>query len=135
MAKHFSTVANIKNQTVGKTLDEVDPKLRWEILMYMLHLADISNPAKGSPMFQLWTDRCLDEFFAQGDNERKLGLPISPNCDRNETKKPESQIGFINFVVKPAYEVLADIIPMVGENILPIIENNLMYWEDQKGRE
>mmetsp|Transcript_29285 Transcript_29285/g.61032 ORF Transcript_29285/g.61032 Transcript_29285/m.61032 type:complete len:496 (+) Transcript_29285:405-1892(+) len=134
MSKHFSTVASIKNQTVGKTLDEMDLKLRWGILMYMLHLADISNPAKGSPMFQLWTDRCLDEFFAQGDNERKLGLPISPNCDRNETKKPESQIGFINFVVKPAYEVLAGIIPMVGENILPIIENNLMYWEDQKGR-
>lgn len=85
-------------------------------------------------MFKLWTDRCLDEFFAQGDKERERGLPISPNCDRNATKKPESQIGFINFVVKPAYEVLASIFPAAGETVLPVIESNLMYWEGQKGR-
>lgn len=85
-------------------------------------------------MFELWTDRCLDEFFAQGDEERDRGLPVSPNCDRKETKKPESQIGFINFVVKPAYEVLADIVPSVGMTVLPVIENNLIYWEGRKGR-
>mmetsp|Transcript_20747 Transcript_20747/g.31465 ORF Transcript_20747/g.31465 Transcript_20747/m.31465 type:complete len:161 (+) Transcript_20747:44-526(+) len=92
-------------------------------------------PQKNSPMLELWTDRCLDEFFAQGDQERKLGLTISPNCDRNETKKPESQIGFINFVVKPSYVVLAEVIPAVGEHILPVIERNLLYWDGQKGRE
>mmetsp|Transcript_2323 Transcript_2323/g.4941 ORF Transcript_2323/g.4941 Transcript_2323/m.4941 type:complete len:1585 (+) Transcript_2323:305-5059(+) len=135
MSKHFATVAKIKCEAAGKSWDEIDRDIRWEVLMYMLHLADISNPAKGDPMFKLWTDRCLQEFFAQGDMERELGLPISPNCDRNKTEKPDSQIGFINFVVKPAYEVLADIIPAVGENILPVIESNLMYWEDQKGRE
>ena len=103
-----------------------------EVLMFMLHLADISNPAKGDPMFKLWTDRCLDEFFAQGDKEREMGLAISPNCDRNTTKRPDSQIGFINFVVKPAYEVLADVIPNVRETILPVIESNLSYWNEQK---
>lgn len=135
MSKHFSTVAHIKSQVGGKSLGEIDAKLRREILFFLLHSADISNPAKGSPMFKLWTDRCLDEFFSQGDMERQRGLPISPVCDRNETNKPESQIGFINYVVKPTYEVLAGIIPAVGENILPVIENNLMYWENQKGGE
>ena len=106
-----------------------------EVLMFMLHLADISNPAKGDPMFKLWTDRCLDEFFAQGDKEREMGLAISPNCDRNTTKRPDSQIGFINFVVKPAYEVLADVIPNVRETILPVIESNLSYWNEQKDSE
>merc|ERR1712032_1736603 len=115
-------------------MGEVDDKLRWEILVFMLHLADTSNPAKERPMFLLWTDRCLDEFFSQGDAERERGLPISPVCDRNETKKPDSQIGFIQFVVKPAYEVPADIIPAVGDNILPVINSNVVYWEDQKGR-
>ena len=61
-----------------------------------------------------------------------MGLPISPNCDRNTTKEPESQIGFINFVVKPAFMLLADIIPEVGNNVVPVIESNLAYWEDQK---
>ena len=42
MSKHFSTVARIKSQA-SKSWDEMDAKLRFEILMYMLHLADISN--------------------------------------------------------------------------------------------
>ena len=86
-------------------------------------------------MFKLWTDRCLDEFFEQGDKERNMGVPISPNCDRNTVKRPDSQIGFIKFVVKPAFEVLGDIIPAVKESILPIIDNNLQYWEEQKQTE
>eukprot|EP00956_Cyclotella_meneghiniana_P026177 scaffold55937_cov64-Cyclotella_meneghiniana.AAC.1 len=98
-------------------------------------MADISNPAKNDPMFKLWTDRCLDEFFEQGDKERNMGVPISPNCDRNIVKRPDSQIGFIKFVVKPAYEVLGDILPAVKESILPIIDNNLQYWEEQKQTE
>jgi len=93
-----------------------------------LHL----TTAKVDPVFKLWTTRCLEEFFAQGDKEREMGLPISPNCDRNKTKEADSQIGFINFVVKPAFVLLADIIPGVGRNILPGIESNLAYWEDQK---
>jgi len=135
MSQHFSKVGDIKSRAGGKPWDEIDSKLRWDVLMYMLHLADISNPAKNRPMLELWTDRCLDEFFAQGDEERKLGLAISPNCDRNETKKPDSQIGFINFVVKPSYVVLAEVIPAVGEHILPVIERNLLYWDGQKERE
>ena len=46
MSKHFATVAKIKSQGTGKSWDEIDPKVRWEVLMYMLHLADISNPGK-----------------------------------------------------------------------------------------
>jgi len=132
MSTHFATVANIKSQTAGKSWAVLDADTRWEVFMYVLHLADISNPAKVDPVFKLWTTRCLDEFFAQGDKEHDMGLPISPNCDRNTTKEPESQIGFINFVVKPAFVLLADIIPEVGKNVLPVIDSNLAYWEEQK---
>jgi hypothetical protein len=95
-------------------------------------MADISNPAKGDPMFKLWTDRCLEEFFLQGDKELEMGVPISPNCDRNTTKRPDSQVGFIKFVVRPAYEVLGEIIPAVKDEILPQIDTNLVYWDEQK---
>lgn len=132
MTKHFAGVAQIKAATAGKSWDDLDPNVRWDVLVYILHMADISNPAKSDPMFKLWTDRCLDEFFEQGDKERNMGVPISPNCDRNVVKKPDSQIGFIKFVVKPAYEVLGDILPAVKYNVLPVIEDNLQYWEGQK---
>jgi hypothetical protein len=132
MTKHFAGVSSIKTAAAGKNWDELDQNIQWHILTYMLHMADISNPAKGDAVSQLWTDRCLDEFFQQGDKEREMGVPISPNCDRNTTKRPDSQIGFIKFVIKPAYEVLGEIIPAVKDDILPIIESNLAYWERQK---
>ena len=46
MSIHFATVAKLENQMAGKMLDEVDMNLQWEILMFMLHLADISNAGK-----------------------------------------------------------------------------------------
>lgn len=135
MTSHFASVAKIKSNATGKPWDKLEPTSQWEVLMFMLHMADISNPAKGDPMFKLWTDRCLEEFFSQGDKERDMGLPISMLCDRHTTKRPDSQIGFINFVVKPSYEVLAGVISAVGGNILPIIESNIVYWEKEKEQE
>jgi len=132
MSKHFELVDTMKKliKSGGITDDEKGP---WEMLQFMLHLADISNPAKRKLLAVLWTDRVLEEFFAQGDLEQKLGLPISPNCDRRTTKKPDSQIGFISFVIKPSYEVLAQIIPSVQDQIIgPCIDSNLAYWKREK---
>ena len=138
MSKHFHAVSAMKSLILTHNgdltnLNEDDAsEYIWKIMLYMLHMADISNPAKPDPLFQLWTDRCLEEFFAQGDLESDLGLPISPNCDRKTTKRPDSQIGFISFVIKPAYEVLASAIPEIGSLVLPIIESNLEYWREAK---
>ncbi|KAL3785767.1 hypothetical protein ACHAWO_009726 [Cyclotella atomus] len=132
MTKHFVGVSKIKAVAAGKSWDQLEPGVQWDVLVYMLHMADISNPAKGDPMFKLWTDRSLEEFFQQGDKEREMGVPISPNCDRNTTKRPDSQVGFIKFVVGPAYKVLGEIIPGVNQHVLPVIESNLVYWDEEK---
>ncbi len=135
MSKHFAAVNSIKALVMSQTeTEEMDEEFSWKILCFMLHLADISNPAKPDPLFKLWADRCLEEFFAQGDKEKDLGLPVSPNCDRQTTKKAACQIGFIAYVVSPAYEVLARILDSVEDRILPIIHSNTEYWkgEDEK---
>lgn len=59
----------------------------------VLHCADISHPAKEWDLHYRWTCQLLEEFFLQGDMEKKLGLPFSPLCDRNNTLIAESQIG------------------------------------------
>jgi len=112
--------------------DGMDKKERqWQLLMFMLHLADISGQAKGGKLFLLWTDRCMEEFFQQGDEETKLGLPISPNCDRKTVLPAESQCGFIQFVIAPAYEVLGLYSSFVQETIIPQIHSNHAYWVSQ----
>lgn len=135
MTKHFAMV----NAAKGMLMEEDESnggvaggeERAWKILMFMLHMADISGQAKPAPMFQLWTQRCMAEFFAQGDQEAALGLPISPNCDRQTVLTAESQVGFIKFVVGPAYAVLGDYIPTVQLTVLPLIERNLNHWTEE----
>ena len=64
-----------------------------KILSLVLHCCDVAHPSKPWLLHRRWTNLLLEEFFRQGDNEKELGLPYSPLCDRNNTLVAESQIG------------------------------------------
>merc|ERR1711933_557509 len=42
MSKHFAGVSKVKAAAAGKTWDELEPNVRWEVLIYILHMAEIS---------------------------------------------------------------------------------------------
>lgn len=130
MKLHFQTVSKIKGLIISEET-KVDTSTPWEILTFMLHMADISNAAKPGVTARKWTDRCLNEFFNQGDQEKLLGVEPSPQCDRDSVSKPDSQIGFIQFVVLPAFEVLACIIPDLKNVVIPHLEQNRRFWESE----
>ena len=67
----------------------------------ILHCADISNPLKPFDVSLIWSDLVIEEFCQQGDQEKKLGLEISPMCDRSQIQLCNMQMGFIEFVVAP----------------------------------
>ena len=76
----------------------------------------------------------MDEFFLQGDSEEELGLEISPLCDRKTTSVPESQVGFIQYVVQPSFEVLGHSTSFIEQTVLPLIRANLDHWfAEQEG--
>eukprot|EP00581_Thalassiosira_minuscula_P014884 CAMPEP_0183728262 /NCGR_PEP_ID=MMETSP0737-20130205/27592_1 /TAXON_ID=385413 /ORGANISM="Thalassiosira miniscula, Strain CCMP1093" /LENGTH=506 /DNA_ID=CAMNT_0025960155 /DNA_START=207 /DNA_END=1727 /DNA_ORIENTATION=- len=102
------------------------------LIRYLLHAADISNSIKGEETFKYWADCVLTEFFAQGDKEKDLGLPISDLCDRDTVVKADSQIGFVNYIVLPMFELLAQMIPRAKEEIVPSLERTLEYWKEKK---
>jgi len=102
------------------------------ILKFLMHAADISNPTKKRDFAVRWAEAALEEFFAQGDLEKDLQLPISPLCDRRTVKKPDSQIGFLKFVIRPTFVLLGEIIPRVETDIIPIIDENIRYWTLEK---
>merc|ERR1712228_687021 len=79
-----------------------------------------------------WTHRCLREFFSQGDEEKRRGLPVSPMCDRSTTNVPGSQIGFIQFIVQPTFEGLAALFPKAKEVCLFELESNKSAWEQRQ---
>ena len=58
------------------------PAERLTVLKMAIKCADIGNVTKGKAAALQWTDRVVLEFFAQGDEERSLGLPVTPMLDR-----------------------------------------------------
>jgi hypothetical protein len=66
-----------------------------------MHMADISNPTRPFEICKEWAACIMEEFFEQGDLERKKGLPIGPLNDREKTNFPLSQVSFIEFFVAP----------------------------------
>ncbi|EKX54147.1 hypothetical protein GUITHDRAFT_43702, partial [Guillardia theta CCMP2712] len=132
MSKHFMLLKDLKETCEADSLDE---KLRGSsdlLLKAVLHVCDISNPAKPRELAISWTERCIEEFFSQGDQEKSLGLPVSPQCNRETTSIPDSQIGFIEFVVLPSFQVLSTALPTIKDVCLPNLHSNLNYWKEKK---
>jgi len=96
-----------------------------------LHFADLSNPAKPLLIAMDWAERIVKEFFAQGDRERELGIPVSPMCDRVKSDMEIGQSGFIKFVVLPSYQLWVKLIPEF-ESIITNLKGNLSFWENKK---
>ena len=99
------------------------------ILSNILHAADISNPAKPAKIYDVFVKKLFVEFFNQGDFEKKNNLPVSLMCDRVTTNIEKAQIGFINFIVLPFWEILFQISPEI-QNYVENIRVNLKRYEE-----
>ncbi len=55
--------------------------------------ADICNPCRQWDVSRQWSEMVCEEFFHQGDTERKLSLPVTPLCDRQKTTIAKIQSG------------------------------------------
>ena len=75
----------------------------------LIHSADISNPTKVFDIYFDWAKLVVEEFWDQGDKEKKLNLPCF--CDREKVTIYQSQLGFINFIEIPYFSLLADLNP------------------------
>ena len=99
------------------------------LINYIIHTSDISNPGKLFEIYSKWTEFITTEFFNEGDMEKKENLPINFLCDRETTSIPKSQINFINFVVLPNFKLLVKLIPECDKYV-ENSENNIKKWEN-----
>jgi cAMP-specific phosphodiesterase 4 len=120
-----------KGQNLEKVFDNLDSfalfNMQQEFLNTLLHMADISNPTKGLKIYQVWVDKVMEEFWAQGDIEKDKKLPISFLCDRTTTKIPNSQIGFIDGIVMPLTKNVVEILPELSFMVDNLNENRAYY--------
>lgn len=102
------------------------------LLQMLLKYADLSNPSRTWATCYAWSNRIMNEFFAQGDKERSAGMTISPFMDRRETNWPKCQHTFISFVVKPFMELLGKVVNMDATGVARNITANLEYWAQKQ---
>lgn len=113
----------------GPNLRSVDADARLT-LSVALHVADVSNPAKAFDLYEVWTERIMQEFFDEGDELRALGQEVPRMNDRtNPIPVAKMQAGFIHMLVMPLYELFAEL-PMVDIGVcLKQLRANLAHWE------
>lgn len=93
------------------------------MLEVLVHTADINNPLKPRNMAIEWTTRVIDEFCAQGDQERFENVPISPMCDRSRLDLTQMQLGFMDFVVAPLVSKVIALFPSLVQHAFYLVGN------------
>jgi len=113
-------------------LDEkVDVKL---LLVCAIKFADLNHSSKPFDLHEKWTERITREFWALGDREKAMGVPVSPLCDRDkDVNIASTQIGFFQFICRPFMEVLADLVDPELEPMKELIINQSC-WEREQAK-
>ena len=145
MTNHFKVLATLKSkvESINKQTSEsiitsninkaenaiLKFDIQQDILNFLIHTADISNPAKEFVICKQWANLCMEEFFQQGDLEKAESLPVSFLCDRETVNIPKAQIGFTKGIVSPIINLLVDIIPELTY-FQKNIDKNIEEWEN-----
>ncbi|XP_018599821.1 high affinity 3',5'-cyclic-AMP phosphodiesterase 7A isoform X2 [Scleropages formosus] len=73
------------------------------VLQMALKCADICNPCRPWELSKQWSEKVTEEFFHQGDIEKRYKLEVSPLCDSQANTIGNIQIGFMTYVVEPLF--------------------------------
>jgi len=71
------------------------------LLKMAMKCADLGHVATEWDSHVLWVERLEAEFFAQGDQEKAMGMPVSFLMDRSKGGPSSDQVGFFDFCVVP----------------------------------
>ncbi|CAM9907449.1 unnamed protein product, partial [Phaeothamnion confervicola] len=132
---HSVAYASKFKQHCKERLPFDSPNAQIMLLQMLLKAADVAHPAKPWDVHCRWSQLITEEFFRQGDLERREGLPISPLCDRAEVNLPKSQCNFIEFVVRPCLAPLAEYCGSGGVLWTDYLNTNFRAWKVMQEQE
>ncbi|KDO25021.1 hypothetical protein SPRG_09751 [Saprolegnia parasitica CBS 223.65] len=127
LLKHMQSLVTVRHNPLSADDTRV-------LCSFFLHCADLSNAAKPWKTAERWASLITQEFFEQGQAEKRRGMPVSPNCDATTTMVPELQIKFINFAVLPCFTILQALFPLASETVTHAL-TNIQYWEAKRDDE
>ena len=117
----FELITDINNE---ETTDEEKQAL----LDYFIHAADLGHNTKLFQISLRWVELLSEEFWLQGDKEKKMNLSISFLCDRENTDVPKGQVGFIGGFILPTFQYLVIMFPSLKFTV-DNAKNNIKEWQ------
>ncbi|KAJ2868050.1 hypothetical protein GGI22_000913 [Coemansia erecta] len=105
----------------------LDSSQRQILIGILLHAVDIFNPVLPWSMCKKWSDLMNAESFCQGELEKTLSLPVSPNMDRETADQRQVSLDFGSIIVRPFLTEVVSLFP-VDDALLPALEANLQKW-------
>jgi hypothetical protein len=104
-------------------------KDRQQLLEMSLHMADISNCCRGWDVCRRIGPLLEEEFFAQGDDEKLLKLPVMPLCNRETDSLAAGQSFWIPKIVLPMLQLFTPLLlGDAGDAMEKNCENNQANW-------
>ena len=128
MANHGKVVSKLKSMDLSKNENVLKFDERQNVLDFIIHSADLAHNVKLFKISLHWVSLLSEEFWRQGDEEKKNKLNVSFLCDRNDSNVPKSQVGFIKGFIIPSFEILVNIFPSLNFTI-ENAKNNVKEWE------
>lgn len=137
-AKKDSGAQGIEDESFRSYIDTRIPSLspaeRTLLMSMVVKCADLANVVKPVEQAEAWADRIMLEFYAQGERELALALPLTQPAknDNGEWLLAKHQLSFLENVVGPLYVLVMGLAEKESRSIvLSHAKKNAEIWSDR----
>eukprot|EP00918_Siedleckia_nematoides_P075796 GHVU01165867.1.p1 GENE.GHVU01165867.1~~GHVU01165867.1.p1 ORF type:complete len:197 (+),score=65.11 GHVU01165867.1:968-1558(+) len=137
MKQHFESISQFKVRRTSEDFSHEQDGDKKLIMRMCIKAADLCHAALDWQSHYEWSVKVTEEFYLQGDEEARLGLPKSPLCDREKQDGfAQGQMGFLKFVVKPLFAELCEVDAdgIVREICISRLQQNEDQWAEIAAR-
>uniref|UniRef100_A0A8C5BHT2 Phosphodiesterase n=1 Tax=Gadus morhua TaxID=8049 RepID=A0A8C5BHT2_GADMO len=115
LALYFGNRQQLAEMLTLRGLDLNNHTHRDRVIGLMMTACDLCSVTKLWPITRLTANDIYAEFWAEGDEMKKIGLQPIPMMDRDKKDEiPQGQVGFYNAVAVPCYTTLSELFPPSG---------------------
>ncbi|XP_074532352.1 cAMP and cAMP-inhibited cGMP 3',5'-cyclic phosphodiesterase 10A isoform X1 [Halichoeres trimaculatus] len=129
LALYFNNHQQLTELLTSQVLDFNNHSHRDRVIGLMMTACDLCSVTKKWQITRLTANDIYAEFWAEGDEMKKIGMQPIPMMDRDKKDEvPQGQVGFYNGVAVPCYTTLAELFPP-SSPLLKACKENLSQWE------
>ncbi|XP_073690366.1 cAMP and cAMP-inhibited cGMP 3',5'-cyclic phosphodiesterase 10A [Garra rufa] len=129
LALYFGNRKQLAELLATGALDLNNRAHRDRVIGLMMTACDLCSVTKLWPITRLTANDIYAEFWAEGDEMKKIGMQPIPMMDRDKKDEvPQGQVGFYNAVAIPCYTTLSELFPP-SSPLLSACRENLSQWE------